>query len=117
KHLNRHVYSTLENELVYNFNLSDSGTIACKAYFNENRTYGYIFDNVDSSTYRLALQNSQGNLKLILGSNIIDTYINIPINEWCFILLSWEYLSCDPEKGHSYLINVRTDYGKYSNII
>src|SRR5690554_1703568 len=114
--LKRYVYNPKDNKLIYNFNLSNEGSLIAKVMFDTAYSKDYVFQNIDTRGRTLGLYKNNNLLYLEIDGIVYGTGITTIENTWQTIMLSWKLISNDdPEKGPRYDFVVRSD-GNSRNI-
>ena len=95
-------------DLKYNFELANSGTISAKGYFIGFNDYQYLFDNEDANGRYLSLfRNKERKICVSVNGEVINTNIIVDDKKWTFISLSWEKLIVGTSLGTSNAYNIK----------
>ena len=110
RNLKRFVYSPKNNKLIYNFNLSNVGTLIAKVMFASANSKDYVFQNIDTRGRTLGLYKSNNLLYLEVDGRSHSTGLTVGVKTWKVLMLSWKFINNDdPEKGPRYDFVIRSD--------
>lgn len=111
--LKRYLYCANGKELIYDFNLENTGTLISKVIFGYSSLGQCIFENVDECNKSLALfrgiSTSKQNYVLYLDIDglLIETGLQVKIKELYTIMLSWTLIENYYEDGQLFHFHIR----------
>ena len=106
--IKRYAYVADGEDLIYDFGISDAGTIAMRVYTDVGGEIQYILDGLDDNNQSIKLyKDSEDYICISVGEASIQTRLKFNPNEWHTIALSFKESIASSSQGKYKCIDVR----------
>lgn len=106
--IKRYAYVADGEDLVYDFNISTSGTIVMRAYTDVEEDIQYFIDGKDDNGKTISLFRGENNaVCLSIAGSVRTTSLKFPTNEWHTIAFSFKESVASSSQGSEKYLDVR----------